>query len=144
VGGEGLHAEQRARRLIDAQLTAAGWQVCDLAQLDLIHYPNCAVREVRMKKGSGQVDYLLYVDRRIVGVIEAKPTGTPLSGVKWQSSMYAEGLSAAQRLQAVTVADRLPFVFEASGSETHFTNGYDPQPRARKLFAFPQPAQELV
>ena len=34
---------------------------------------------------------------------------------------------------------RLPFVFEASGSETHFTNGYDPQPRARRIFAFPQP-----
>src|SRR5665647_1290606 len=34
----------------------------------------------------------------------------------------------------------LPFVFEASGSETHFTNGYDPNPRARRVFAFPQPA----
>lgn len=34
---------------------------------------------------------------------------------------------------------RLPFVFEASGSETHFTNGYDPAPRARRIFAFPQP-----
>jgi len=34
----------------------------------------------------------------------------------------------------------LPFVFEASGSETHFTNGFDPEPRARRLFWFPQPA----
>jgi hypothetical protein len=25
-------------------------------------------------------------------VIEAKPEGTPLSGVEWQSAMYAEGL----------------------------------------------------
>jgi type I restriction enzyme, R subunit len=137
---EGPHAEQRARRLIDAQLTAAGWHVCDLAQIDLVHYPDCAVREVRMKKGAGQVDYLLYVDRKIVGVIEAKPTGTPLSGVEWQSSMYADGLTPTQQLQAVTVDGRLPFVFEASGSETHFTNGYDPQPRARQLSAFPQPA----
>jgi hypothetical protein len=44
------------------------------------------------------------------------------------------------REQAVTVDDRSPFVLEASGSETHFTNGYDPQPRARKPLAFPQPA----
>ena len=29
--------------------------------------------------------------------------------------------------------------FEASGSGTHFTNGYDPNPRARRVFAFPQP-----
>jgi type I restriction enzyme R subunit len=135
-----LHAEQRARVLIDSQLVAARWRVCDLAQLDLIHYPNCAVREVRMKRGAGQVDYLLYVDRKIIGVIEAKPTGTPLSGVEWQSSMYADGLSPVQQLQSVTVAGRLPFVFEASGTETHFTNGYDPEPRARKLSALPQPA----
>ena len=35
--------------------------------------------------------------------------------------------------------DRLPFVFEASGSETQFTNGFDPSPRARKIFNFPKP-----
>ncbi|HEY2297285.1 MAG TPA: DEAD/DEAH box helicase family protein [Jatrophihabitans sp.] len=139
MSADGLHAEQRARVLIDAQLVGAGWHVCDLALLDLIHHPSCAVREVRMKRGSGQVDYLLYVDRKIVGVIEAKPVGTPLSGVEWQSSMYADGLSPTQELQAVTVDRRLPFVFEASGTETHFTNGYDPNPRARKVFAFPQP-----
>ena len=54
--------------------------------------------------------------------------------------MYAEGLPAEVRLKAVTTDGRLPFVFEASGSETHFTNGYDPNPRARRVFAFPQPS----
>ncbi|WP_285687848.1 type I restriction endonuclease subunit R [Actinoplanes sp. NBRC 103695] len=93
-----------------------------------------------MAKGHGRVDYLLYVDRRVVGVIEAKPEGTPLSGVEWQSAMYADGLPPAVRLKALTRDGRLPFVFEASGSETHFTNGYDPQPRARRIFAFPQAA----
>ncbi|HUX72196.1 MAG TPA: DEAD/DEAH box helicase family protein, partial [Cellulomonadaceae bacterium] len=44
------------------------------------------------------------------------------------------------RVKATTVAGRLPFVFEASGTETHFTNGYDPDPRARRIFAFPKPA----
>ena len=43
------------------------------------------------------------------------------------------------RLKGLTVDGRLPFVFEASGSETHFTNGYDPDPRARRLFAFQRP-----
>jgi len=38
------------------------------------------------------------------------------------------------------VQGRLPLVFEASGSETHFTNGYDPDPRAREIFNFPKPA----
>lgn len=54
--------------------------------------------------------------------------------------MYAEGLPAEVRLKALTTGRRLPFVFEASGSETHFTNGYDPNPRARRIFAFPKPA----
>src|SRR3954453_6917005 len=92
-----------------------------------------------MAPGHGRPDYLLYLDRRVVGVIEAKPAGTPLSGVEWQSAMYAEGLPPEIRLKALTVSGRLPFVFEASGAETHFTNGFDPDPRARRLFSFPKP-----
>jgi type I restriction enzyme R subunit len=135
-----LAAEQRARVLIDRQLTDAGWVVQDKKDLNLFADRGVAVREVIMAKGHGRADYLLYVDQLAVGVIEAKPQGTPLSGVEWQSAMYAEGLPADVRLKAVTTDGRLPFVFEASGSETHFTNGYDPNPRARRVFAFPQPS----
>ncbi|MFI2649676.1 hypothetical protein [Micromonospora fulviviridis] len=134
-----LQAEQRARILIDRQLRDVGWVVQDRSETNLFAGPGVAVREAIMAKGHGRVDYLLYVDQRVVGVIEAKPEGTPLSGVEWQSAMYAEGLPPAVRLTALTRDERLPSVFEASGSETHFTNGYDPQPRARRIFAFPQP-----
>ena len=89
--GDQLHAEQRARALIDSQSRAGGWRVCDVLERDLINHPPSAFREVRMKAGHGQVDYLLYVDRMIVGVIEAKPAGNSLSGVEWQSAMYAAG-----------------------------------------------------
>jgi type I restriction enzyme, R subunit len=135
-----LAAEQRARVLIDRQVTDAGWVVQDKQDLNLFAGKGVAVREVIMAKGHGRADYLLYVDQKAVGVIEAKPAGTTLSGVEWQSAMYAEGLPADVRLKAVTTDGRLPFVFEASGSETHFTNGYDPNPRARRIFAVPQPA----
>jgi type I restriction enzyme R subunit len=134
-----LAAEQRARVLIDEQLSAAGWVVQDRAAMSLFAGTGVAVREMIMAKGHGRVDYLLYVNKRAVGVIEAKPEGTTLSGVEWQSAMYAEGLPADVRLKALTVEGRLPFIFEASGSETHFTNGYDPVPRARRIFAFPTP-----
>src|SRR5687767_7416029 len=93
-----LAAEQRARLLIDAQLTRAGWGVQDKKDLNLFAGPGVAVREVVMKPGHGRVDYLLYVDKAVVGVIEAKPIGTPLAGVEWQSAMYAEGLPADVRL----------------------------------------------
>ncbi len=92
-----------------------------------------------MAPGHGRADYVLYVDQRAVGVIEAKPVGTPLSGVEWQSAMYAVGLPPEVRLKALTHEGRLPFVFEASGSETHFTNGFDPASRARRIFSFPRP-----
>lgn len=134
-----LAAEQRARVLIDAQLTAAGWSVQSKGELNL-YRGGVAVREVVMAAGHGRVDYLLYVEQKVVGVIEAKPEGTTLSGVEWQSAMYATGLPESHAKRAVTVGGRLPFVFEASGTETHFTNGYDPDPRARRLFAFPTPA----
>jgi len=80
TGGDQLHAEQRARVHIDEELRQSGWRVCDASELDLIHYPAGAVREVRMKRGHGQVDYLLYVDPKIGGVIEAKPEGTSFVG----------------------------------------------------------------
>ena len=42
-----------------------------------------------MKPGPGWADNALYVDRQILRVIVAKPGGTALSGVEWQSAMYA-------------------------------------------------------
>ena len=134
-----LPAEARARKLIDSQLEAAGWVLQDRKALNLFAGQGIAVREFIMAPGHGRADYLLYVDKKVVGVIEAKPVGTPLSGVEWQSAMYATGLPEAHAKRAIVADGRLPFVFEASGVETHFTNGYDPHPRARRLFAFPQP-----
>lgn len=139
-GGAGLAAEQRARVEIDRQLVAAGWSVQDRKNLNLFaRQRGIAVREVIMKPGHGRVDYLLYVDKAVVGVIEAKPMGTPLSGVEWQSAMYATGLPDDVRKKALDPEGRLPFVFEASGTETHFTNGFDPVPRSRRIFNFPKP-----
>ena len=134
-----LQPEEQARVLIDEQLTQAGWHVCDRQDIDLVNQYGNAVREVVMDVGHGRADYLLYVDKRVVGVIEAKPIGTALSGVEWQSAMYAAGLPEAYRETAVLKDDRLPFIFEASGTETQYKNGFDPDPRARKIFNFPQP-----
>ena len=131
--------EEQARVLIDEQLSRAGWHVCDRNQIELVNHAGTAVREVIMDTGHGRVDYLLYLGTRIVGVIEAKPVGTPLSGVEWQSSKYADGLPEAYRLDAVLKNGRLPFVYEASGTETRFTNGFDEIPRARQVFNFLQP-----
>ena len=79
--GAQLAAEQRARVEIDRQLIAAGWSVQDRKSLNLFApQRGIAVREVIMKPGHGRVDYLLYIDKAVAGVIEAKPMGTPPLG----------------------------------------------------------------
>src|SRR5579871_2344649 len=83
--------EQKARRVIDENLTAAGWLVQSSDELDLTAGRGIAVREFQMKTGFGFADYLLYLDRKALGAIEAKPEGT-LTGVEAQSAKYAAGL----------------------------------------------------
>src|SRR5262245_145023 len=87
-----------------------------------------------MKPRFGFADYLLYVDKRVAGAVEAKAEGT-LTGVEAQSAKYAAGLP--ENLPAHKRP--LPFLFESNGSVTYFTNGLDPIPRSRPVFNFPRP-----
>ncbi|MGH2638161.1 MAG: primase C-terminal domain-containing protein, partial [Rhabdochlamydiaceae bacterium] len=82
--------EGKARANIDKLLDACGWKIQDYKDLDLSAGPGVALREVPMK--TGEADYLLFVDRKAVGVIEAKTEGTPLGGVAEQSSDYIKGI----------------------------------------------------
>ena len=84
--------EQRARVDIDRLLEWAGWEVQDLTALNPYGARGVAVREFPLRTGHGTADYLLYVDGRVVGVIEAKPEGHSLTGVETQSGKYGMGL----------------------------------------------------
>jgi type I restriction enzyme R subunit len=128
-------SEQHARALIDPLLTAAGWSVQDYKGANLHAARGVALREFELTTGHGTADYLLYVDGKAAGVIEAKKQGTTLTGVEIQSARYAQGLPP--KLPAWRRP--LPFVYESTGEETHFTNGLDPEPRARSVFAFHRP-----
>jgi type I restriction enzyme R subunit len=124
--------EQKARVSIDALLVAAGWRVCNVSDANIHASVGVAIREFPLNTGFGFADYLLYVSSKACGVIEAKKEGATLTGVELQSSRYAQGLPAALRRP-------LPFVWESTGVETHFTNGLAPEPRARSVFAFFRP-----
>jgi type I restriction enzyme, R subunit len=134
-----LTPEERARLLIDEQLVQAGWVVQDRKNIDLVNNIGVAVRETILKNVAGRADYILYLNRKIVGVIEAKPSGVTLTEVQWQSHRYSKGLDSEQSRVAVLHRDELPFIYEASGTETHYTNLYDPEPRARRIFNFQKP-----
>jgi type I restriction enzyme R subunit len=129
--------EEKARQEIDRQLTDAGWAVQDYKALNLSAGRGIALREVPLK--TGPCDYLLLVDRRPVGVIEAKKAGTTLSGVADQSADYAKNLpDFLARLLPAGVAT-LPFLYESTGVETQFRDARDPEPRSRRVFGFHRP-----
>src|SRR6266498_4895413 len=80
-----LSAEDKARVEIDKMLEAAGWAVQDAREVNLAAERGVAVREFILEPPHGRADYLLFVDREAIGVIEAKPEGATLTGVEWQS-----------------------------------------------------------
>ena len=75
-----MHPEQKARKTIDHLLSDAGWEACDPDQVDLFAHRGVAIREFPLRKGHSFAEYLLYVDGRAAGGIEAKREGTTLSG----------------------------------------------------------------
>jgi type I restriction enzyme, R subunit len=130
-----LGPEAKARVEIDRQLAACGWVVQRHKQMNLGVGRGVAVREFPMVEGHGDADYLLFVDRKAVGVIEAKKQGSTLTGVEWQSAKYTTGLP-----EAVPALMRpLAFAYESTGVETRFTNAFDPEPASRPVFSFHRP-----
>ena len=90
---------------------------------------------VSFRLKTGYADYLLFVDRRPIGAIEAKAEGIALAGVEAQAAQYGAGLP--DNLNAWYRP--LPFLYESTGVETFFTNTLDPEPRNRRMFAFHRP-----
>ncbi len=101
--------EERARINIDRLLAAAGWEVQDRRRVNLGAAMGVAVREFPL--ATGEADYLLFVQRKAIGGVEAKPEGATLSGVEMQSGKYAIGLPA----QVPAWRRPLPFLYESTG-----------------------------
>ena len=103
-------------------------------KVDLSANKGVAVKEYQTDVGPA--DYVLFVDGKPVGIIEAKPEseGVRLTRVEDQSHGYAT--SKLKHLNN----EPLPFVYESTGALTRFTNYRDPKPRSRPVFSFHQPA----
>ena len=125
--------EQKARQLIDVQLRAAGWEIQDREDMNLGASLGVVVREFQL--GRDAADYMLFVDRKACGVIEAKPEGQTLSGVIEQASRYQQKLPS----HVANWGEPLRFDYEASGSEILFSDRVDPEQRSRYVFGFHRP-----
>ncbi|MBM2832502.1 MAG: type restriction protein res subunit [Dehalococcoidia bacterium] len=127
--------EEEARQQIDHLLHLAGWSLQDAKAINLYASRGVAVREFSLKPGHGEADYLLYIDGKAAGVVEAKPAGFTLTGVETQSEKYGKGLPD----DLPAWRRPLPLLYQSTGVETRFTNGLDPDPRSRQVFAFHRP-----
>lgn len=128
-----LTPEQLAREKIDKALAKAGWIVQNFERTDFSAGKGIAIREYQTE--TGPADYIMFVDRKPVGVIEAKreEEGQNITRVEEQSNRYA-----ASDLKYIGVTE-LPFVYESTGEITRFTNLRDPKPRSREVFSFHRP-----
>ena len=126
--------EQAAREHIDNLLTQAGWAVQDKRSMNPNANLGVAIREYQTD--TGPADYVLFIDKKPVGVVEAKPEhwGQRITTVEEQSGRYASA-----KLKWVSKSKPLPFVYESTGVLTRFTDGRDPRPRSREVFNFPRP-----
>ncbi len=127
------NAEQIARDKIDKQLVACGWAVQKKTEINLSAGAGVAVREYITD--AGPADYILFVDKKPVGLIEAKRAeeGVRITMHEEQSSEYA-----ASKLKYLK-NEPLPFVYESTGELTRFTDHRDPKPRSRRVFTFHKP-----
>ena len=125
--------EQIARDKIDNLLELAGWKIQSKSKIDFSAGIGIAVREYQTDVGPA--DYVLFVNRKPVGIIEAKreEEGVNLTVVAEQSARYAQA-----KLKYLN-NEPLNYVYETTGTLTHFTDYSDPKPRSRTVFAFHKP-----
>lgn len=125
--------EQIARDNIDKILMESGWIIQNVKQINLFAGVGVAIREYQTDVGPA--DYVLFVDGKPCGIIEAKreEEGHRMSVHESQSEDYAKA-----KLKYLK-NEPLPYVYTSTGKITHFTDFTDPKPRAREIFAFHKP-----
>src|SRR5207248_9093761 len=126
--------EELARKKIDKLLTQFGWRLQNRSTINLSAGQGIAIRAALLKDRD-EVDYLLFVDGKAIGTVEAKPEGFTLTGVEEQSGKYGKNLLDVYGKWR----EPLPFAYESTGVETQFTNQLDPSPKSRNVFAFHRP-----
>jgi type I restriction enzyme, R subunit len=125
--------EQIARDEIDSALKQSGWVIQNKNQINLQAGTGVAVREYQTD--IGPADYILFINKQPVGIIEAKRAeeAVRLSVHEDQTEGYATAKLKYLNNQP------LFFGYESTGELTRFTDYRDPKPRSRPIFTFHRP-----
>jgi len=81
-----------------------------------------------------EADYLLFVDRKAIGTVEAKPEVTPLPRRRAIRQIGKGLLDIYPKWR-----EHCHSLTNPLASETQFTNQLDPSPKSRNVFAFHKP-----
>lgn len=125
--------EAKSRIIIDKKLEETGYVLQDMKTLNPNAALGVAVREFPTE--SGPVDYLIFIDGKPVGVIEAKADdkGEVLLSVSEQAKRYIES-----GLKYCKTTFSLRFAYVATGVRTCFCD-YNDDARTREVFSFHKP-----
>src|SRR5260370_5596127 len=132
-----MESERLTRKpRIAPQLQSLGWRVvpftedCSLADLN-----NCAIEEFPTE--NGPADYVLCIDGRIIGVLEAKKLTLGPQNVLTQAQRYARGLTNSLLNYD---GHRAPFLYSTNGEVIWFHDVRHKLSRSRKVNQFHTPA----
>lgn len=136
-----MKPEEKSRLVVDENLCQSGWIVQDMSQMNLECSLGVAIRE--FPTDSGPVDYALFVEGELVGVVEAKRSekGESITEVEEQTKRYS-----SSRFKSIKNNPTIRFVYEATDKLIRFTDYNDINYRSRDVFAFhrPETLRELL
>lgn len=129
-----MSPEEKARLEIDKQLITCGYTLQDMNEINPAASKGVIVRE--FPTDSGPVDYLIFIDKVPVGVIEAKEINKGeklVVDVEKQTNRYKNS-----KFKYYDYVD-IRFVYETTGQITRFTDYHDNDYRSREVFTFHSP-----
>ncbi len=129
-------SEARTRReRIDPMLRAAGWKIVPYnPATPETQYERCAVTEYPTDNGPS--DYALWVDGKILALVEAKKVGSDPQEVLSQDERYSRGLSSNPFNFS---GFHVPFIYSSNGVTTWHRDLRDRLNRSYKIATFHTP-----
>lgn len=123
--------KETRRKRIDRQLDALGWPALEGHDVTAGPY-----RKIEIETASGPADYGLYLDGKLVGIVEAKKLALSPQNVLSQAERYSEGAHDADSSYG---RFRVPFVYSSNGEIIWFRDVRDDLNRSRTVAAFHTP-----
>jgi type I restriction enzyme R subunit len=128
----GESEKETRKKRIDAKLLGLGWKFKPEGKPP----PGRAYWRDELETESGPCDYGLYVDDKLIGLIEAKKIAKGPQEVLGQTTRYAQGISGPYGSNGFGV----PFIYASNGERIRFRDTRHDLNGARWLGAFHSPA----